>query len=258
MIIRPFGLVVSENLQDMTTLQIFRDLQEDDNVSNTIIELKNVWKIYQLGEVEVHALKGINLKIKKEEFVAIMGPSGSGKSTLLHMIGVLDRPTSGKIYLDGTDISKLNDSELARLRGKKIGFVFQFFNLYPTLNAQENVELPMLILERDRKEREKKSSKLLKTVGLEKRAEHLPSQLSGGERQRVAVARALANAPPLLLADEPTGNLDTKTGIEIMNFLKMLQKEEKITIVMVTHEDHIAKCAKRAIRLKDGKIVDGG
>jgi len=227
-------------------------------MSNTIIELKDVWKIYQMGEVEVHALSDVDLRIKKEEFVAIMGPSGSGKSTLLHMIGVLDRPTSGKIYLDRTDISKLNDSELARLRGKKIGFVFQFFNLYPTLTARENIELPMLILERDNNEREKKSSKLLKTVGLENRADHLPSQLSGGERQRIAIARALANDPPLLLADEPTGNLDSKSGLEIMKFLDKLQNDEKLTIVMVTHESHIAEYAERAVRLKDGKIVDGG
>ena len=225
---------------------------------NTIIKLKDVQKIYQLGEVEVQALRDIDLRIKKEEFIAIMGPSGSGKSTLLHMIGCLDRPTKGNIHLDGTDISKLNDSKLARLRGKKIGFVFQFFNLYSTLNARENVELPMLILERDKKEREIKSSKLLKAVGLESRADHLPSQLSGGERQRVAISRALANDPPLLLADEPTGNLDTKTGEEIMKFLDKLQEEEKVTVVMVTHESHIAKYAERIIRLKDGKIVDGG
>jgi len=243
----------------MTTLQIFRDLPvEDDIMSNNIIELKNVRKIYELGEVKVQALRDVDLKIEKEEFVAIMGPSGSGKSTLLHMIGVLDRPTSGKIYLDGTDISKLNDSELARLRGEKIGFVFQFFNLYPTLTARENIELPMLILERDKKERKMKSSKLLKTVDLENRAEHLPSQLSGGERQRIAIARALANDPPLILADEPTGNLDTKAGSEIMKFLDKLQEDEKVTVVMVTHEEHIAKYAERIVHLKDGKIVDGG
>lgn len=223
-----------------------------------IIKLQNVWKIYQLGEVEVQALRDVDLKIEKEEFVAIMGPSGSGKSTLLHMIGVLDRPTSGKIYLDGTDISKLNDSELARLRGEKIGFVFQFFNLYSTLTARENIELPMLILERDRNEREKKSLKLLKTVGLEKRADHLPSQLSGGERQRIAIARALANDPPLILADEPTGNLDSKSGLEIMKFLDKLRGEEKVTIVMVTHESHIAEYAERLVHLKDGKIIEGG
>lgn len=227
-------------------------------MNNTIIELKNVWKIYQMDEVEVRALRDVNLKIKKEEFVAIVGPSGSGKSTLLHMIGVLDRPTKGKIYLDGADISRLNDSELARLRGKKIGFVFQFFNLYSTLTARENIELPMLILECDKKERERKSSELLKIVGLEERADHLPSQLSGGERQRVAIARALANDPPLLLADEPTGNLDTKTGLEIMKLFDRLQEDEKVTITMVTHEPIIAKYAERTIRLKDGKILEGG
>jgi putative ABC transport system ATP-binding protein len=227
-------------------------------MNNAIIELKNVWKTYQMEDVEVQALRGVDLKIKKEEFTAIMGPSGSGKSTLLQMIGILDRPTSGKIFLDGVDISKLNDSELARLRGEKIGFVFQFFNLYPTLTARENIELPMLILERDKNERKIKASKLLKTVGLENRAEHLPSQLSGGERQRIAIARALANDPPLILADEPTGNLDTKAGYEIMEFLNKLQENEKVTVVMVTHEPDIAKYAERTIHLKDGKILEGG
>lgn len=223
-----------------------------------VIELDGVNKIYQMGEVQIQALNNVNLKISKREFIAVIGPSGSGKSTLLHMIGVLDRPTSGRIYLDGVDISKLNDSELARLRGKKIGFVFQFFNLYPTLTAKENVELPMLILERDRKEREKRALRLLLTVGLKKRAEHLPSQLSGGERQRVAIARALANDPTLILADEPTGNLDSKTGGEIMKFLDKLQEKGGKTIVMVTHESDIAKYAERLIYLKDGKIVKGG
>ena len=231
-------------------------LIEDDNMEHIV--LSDLDKIYRTGKVEYQALRDVNLSIEQGEFVAIVGPSGSGKTTILNMITGIDRPTKGNIYLDSTDISKLNDSELARLRGNKIGFVFQFFNLYSTLTARENIELPMLILERDRKEREIKSSKLLKTVGLEKRADHLPSQLSGGERQRVAISRALANDPPLLLADEPTGNLDSKSGEEIMKFLDKLQEEEKVTIVMVTHESHIAKYAKRIIRLKDGKIVDGG
>lgn len=223
-----------------------------------VIELKDVRKTYLMDEVSVQALRGVNLSIMTGDFTAIMGPSGSGKSTLLHMIGVLDRPTSGKIYLDGVDISKLKDAELARLRGGKIGFVFQSFNLYPTLTARENIELPMLILEKEKKVRDEKVSALLRMVGLEGRANHLPSQLSGGERQRIAVARALANDPPLILADEPTGNLDSKTGYEVMDFLAKLQKEKNLTIVMVTHEPDIAKYAKKIIRLKDGNIVNGG
>jgi putative ABC transport system ATP-binding protein len=209
-----------------------------------------------MDEVEVQALKGVDLKIRKREFVAIMGPSGSGKSTLLNMIGVLDRPTTGSVRLDGMDIAKLDDVQLSRLRGRKIGFIFQFFNMYPTLTARENVELPMMILERGRAERVKKSMELMKLVGLEKRADHLPSQLSGGERQRVAICRALANDPPLLLADEPTGNLDSKTGDEIIAFLTGLVKEHKVTVVMVTHDPHLAKRAERVITMKDGKIME--
>ena len=223
-----------------------------------VIELDQVSKTYKMGDVEVQALKNVDLRIDKKEFVAITGPSGSGKSTLLHMVGCLDRPTEGKIILDGTDVSKLDDSELARLRGNKLGFVFQFFNLYPTLTALENVELPMMIIEKNKDERKKRSLELLKIVGMEKRAEHLPSQLSGGERQRVAIARALANDPPLILADEPTGNLDSKIGGDIMKFLNMLQENEGKTIVMVTHESDIAKYAERIIYLKDGEIVKGG
>lgn len=222
-----------------------------------VIELNHVSKSYKMDEVEVQALKGVNLKISRKEFVAVMGPSGSGKSTLLHIIGCLDRPTEGKIFLDGIDISELNDSELARVRGNKIGFVFQFFNLYPTLTASENVELPMMIVEKDKNERKRRALELLEAVGMEKRAEHLPSQLSGGERQRVAIARALANDPPLILADEPTGNLDSKAGKEIMVLLNKLQETADKTVVMVTHEQHITKYAERIIRLKDG-IVEGG
>jgi len=224
-------------------------------MSNKIIELKDVKKIYQMEEVEVKALNNVDLEIIKNEFVAIMGPSGSGKSTLLHMIGCLDRPSSGKVFLNGTDISKLNDSELARLRGKEIGFVFQTFNLYPTLTALENVELPMMIIEKDKKERKERAMELLKTVGLEERAEHLPSQLSGGERQRVAIARALANDPNLILADEPTGNLDSKSGYEIMKIFVKLNEKGK-TIVVVTHEQYIASHAKNIVKIKDGKILE--
>ena len=205
-------------------------------MNNTIIELQDVKKIYQMDGVQTHALRGVNLKIKKREFLAIMGPSGSGKSTLLHMVGALDIPTSGKIILDGIDISTLHESDLARLRGKKIGFVFQFFNLHPTLTAFENIELPMMIIEKEKNVRRKKVEELLKSVGLEHRAEHLPSQLSGGEHQRVAIARALANDPETILADEPTGNLDTKTEAEIMKFLMILQEEKQMTVAIITHE----------------------
>ncbi|MEM5773149.1 MAG: ABC transporter ATP-binding protein [Candidatus Aenigmatarchaeota archaeon] len=222
-----------------------------------VVELRKVSKVYKMDEVEVTALKDIDLKIMEKEFVAIIGPSGSGKSTLLHLIGLLDKPTSGKIFLDSVDTSKLKDKQLARLRGRKIGFVFQFFNLYPTLTALENVELPMMIAEKDKRESEKRAIELLKKVGLEKRAYHLPSQLSGGERQRVAIARALANDPALILADEPTGNLDSKSGEEVMKIFDKLQEEGK-TIVMVTHEMNIARYAERIIYLRDGRIIKGG
>ncbi|MCS7106224.1 MAG: ABC transporter ATP-binding protein [Candidatus Aenigmarchaeota archaeon] len=225
---------------------------------SALLELEHVSKIYKLDEVEVKALDDVNLKIEKNEFLAVTGPSGSGKSTLLHIMGCLDRPTRGRVILEGRDVSSLSDAELARIRGMKIGFIFQFFNLYPTLTALENVELPMIIVEKDKKERKKRALELLKSVGMEKRASHLPSQLSGGERQRVAIARALANNPSIILADEPTGNLDSKTGKEIINLLAKLQKEEGKTVVIVTHEPTIAKYAERIIYLTDGKIIRGG
>jgi putative ABC transport system ATP-binding protein len=220
-----------------------------------IIRLKDVKKMYQMEEVKVYALRSIDLEINKHEFVAIAGPSGSGKSTLLHMIGCLDRPSSGKIFLNGTDISELNDSELARLRGKEIGFVFQTFNLYPTLTALENVELPMMIIEKDEKYMRKRALDLLKDVGLVERADHLPSQLSGGERQRVAIARALSTEPALILADEPTGNLDSKTGGEIIDMLVDINERLGTTVVLITHDIHIAQHADRIIQIKDGEIV---
>ncbi|MEM5793745.1 MAG: ABC transporter ATP-binding protein [Candidatus Aenigmatarchaeota archaeon] len=225
---------------------------------SALLELQHVTKIYKLDEVEVKALDDINLKIEKNEFLAVTGPSGSGKSTLLHIMGCLDRPTKGRVILEGKDVSNLSDAELARIRGMKIGFVFQFFNLYPTLTALENVELPMVITEKDKNERRKRALELLKAVGMEKRANHLPSQLSGGERQRVAIARALANNPSIILADEPTGNLDSKTGKEIINLLANLQKEEGKTVVIVTHEPTIARYAEKIIYLSDGKIIRGG
>jgi len=219
-----------------------------------VIEMKNVTKIYKMDSVSVVGVENINLKIKNSEFICVMGPSGSGKSTMLHLIGCLDKPTSGKIFIDGIDVSKMNDDELANLRKEKIGFVFQFFNLYPTLTALENVELPMIIAEKDKEFRKKRAVELLKMVGMEEFKDHLPSQLSGGQRQKIAIARALANDPPIILADEPTGNLDSKSGEEIIKIFKELNERGK-TIVVVTHNEYLARFAKRIIRLKDGKII---
>lgn len=224
----------------------------------SIIELKDVKKIYTLGGIQTPALRGVNLTITKGEFLAIMGPSGSGKSTLLHMIGALDRPTSGTVLLDGTDIATLKDSQLARLRGKKIGIVFQFFNLHPTLTALENIELPMIINESDKKIRQQKALELLNAVNMGHRAKHLPSQMSGGEQQRIAIARALANDPEIILADELTGNLDSKTKAEIMRFLLDLQHERKMTVTIITHEPEIAAYAESVIHIVDGQIDKGG
>ncbi len=220
----------------------------------TIIELQDVWKVYQMGEVQVTALSGINLAIKRGEAVAITGPSGCGKSTMLNMIGCLDMPTRGKIFLESRDISEFERDELARIRGKKIGFVFQTFNLYPTLTALENIRLPMRIHEISEKEVEETSQKLLTTVGLAERGHHFPAQLSGGQQQRVAIARALSTSPSILLADEPTGNLDTKAGGEIMEVFKQLNNEG-LTIVMITHDPRIAGYAQRVVKMLDGKIV---
>lgn len=222
-----------------------------------VIELKNVSKIYDMGEVKVHALRNVSMKVNKGEFVCIMGPSGSGKSTLMDMVGCLNIPTSGTVFLDGQDISKLRESGLARIRGSKIGFIFQFFNLYPGLTVTENIALPMRIHNYSEKDIKKNVTELLKMVGLENRYEHLPSQLSGGEIQRVTIARALSTDPSIILADEPTGNVDTNTSKEIMDFLKKLHKNGQ-TIVIVTHEKHVAKYARRIVYLRDGQIVKGG
>ncbi|MCZ7382939.1 MAG: ABC transporter ATP-binding protein [Candidatus Methanoperedens sp.] len=220
----------------------------------TKIELHDVWKIYRMGEFDLPALAGIDLTVKAREFVAITGPSGCGKSTMLNMIGCLDMPTRGKVLLEGKDISEFKSNELARVRGKKIGFIFQTFNLYPTLTAIENIRLPMRIHEFPEGVIEETSMNLLNTVGLAERGSHFPAQLSGGQQQRVAVARALSTGPSILLADEPTGNLDTKSGGEVMDVFKRLNNEG-LTIVMITHDMKIAGYAGRVVKMLDGKIV---
>jgi putative ABC transport system ATP-binding protein len=219
-----------------------------------LLKLINVSKTYQLDSLAVEAVKKVSLSIKKGEFVAIMGPSGSGKSTLMHIAGCLDTPTSGKVLLEGKDISQLSEAQLAQVRNKKIGFVFQAFNLIPRTSALDNVMLPLFYANFSHQQMKKEAIKALKSVNLDDRAEHSPSQLSGGEQQRVAIARALVNKPTIIFADEPTGNLDTKTGTEIMKILKKLNQQGH-TVVVVTHEAHIAKFAKRIIKIVDGEIV---
>lgn len=223
-------------------------------MSECAVELKDACKTYKLGEIKVPAVCDVNLSIRKGEFVSIMGPSGSGKSTMLNLIGALDRPTKGHVFIDGKDISDMNANELAVVRGRKIGFVFQVFNLIPRLNALENVMLPMWFADVGTDERKNRATELLKMVGLEKRMQSLPSQLSGGERQRVAIARALANEPDIIVADEPTGNLDSKTGKEIMDMLRQIH-DDGATLILVTHDLSLARTAQRQVHLKDGKIV---
>ena len=222
----------------------------------TVIQLDDVHKTYQTGEVEVKAVRGVTLEIHQGEFVALMGASGSGKSTMMNTLGCLDRPTRGKYYLDGIDVSRLNRDELADIRNEKIGFVFQGFNLLSRTSALENVELPMLYTRQrlDGRTQRERALKALETVGLSDRAGHTSSQLSGGQQQRVAIARALANQPALLLADEPTGNLDTRTSAEIMGVFQKLN-DQGITIVMVTHELDIAQYTKRMVVMRDGRVV---
>ncbi len=220
-----------------------------------MIELRNVAKIYRMGETKIKALNGVTLTVERGEFLSLVGPSGSGKSTVLNIIGCIDTPTSGEVYFDGVDISKLNDRGLTKIRLHKIGFIFQQFYLIPTLNAMENVELPMKEAKVQREERRRRVGQLLEQVGLGQRKKHYPSQLSGGEQQRVAIARALANRPSVLLADEPTGEIDSETSEKIVSLLRQLNSKEQVTLIVVTHDLKIARHADRMITIEDGKIV---
>jgi putative ABC transport system ATP-binding protein len=222
-------------------------------MSIPVVEAVDLKKTYMLGKVPVEALRGINLKVERGEFLSILGPSGSGKSTLLNLVGALDKPTSGKLAIDGVDVSTLNDNQLTDIR-RKIGFVFQFFNLIPRFTAKDNVELSMAIANVNKMERSKRAEELLETVGLKERVNHKPAELSGGQQQRVAIARALANSPRFLLMDEPTGNIDSRTAHEIIDLIRKLNADG-VTIVMVTHDQNLAKEAKRTVQVFDGEIA---
>ena len=222
----------------------------------SLLEVRDVKKTYWMGKVLVPALRGVSFDVKEGEFLTIFGPSGSGKSTLLHLMGCLDRPDEGEIFIDETNVLKLSDDKLAELRLTKIGFVFQFFNLLPRMTALQNVELPLTIAGVSESEAEEKAKKMLRLVGLEARLNHKPFELSGGEQQRVAIARALINDPKIVLADEPTGNLDTKTGWEIVQLMKKLNEEKGQTFIVVTHDPQIAESAHRIVHLKDGLIEE--
>jgi len=237
----------------------FKTFKEDRNKylnERPLIKLEDVWKIYDLGKVKITVLQGLSLRIFKGDFAAIIGPSGSGKTTAMNMVGALDTPSRGKIFLGGQDISKLSESELAQIRGRRIGFIFQQFNLIPSLTALENVMLPLFFQNRTRGEAQKRAEELLGLVGLSERKKHRPAELSGGEQQRVAIARALVGDPEIILADEPTGNLDSKTGKMIIDLLVYLWKKGK-TLVMVTHDPYVASFARKILNLRDGKLVVG-
>ncbi|MBQ1886163.1 MAG: ABC transporter ATP-binding protein [Bacteroidales bacterium] len=226
---------------------------EDNNTRPEVIRIENLHKTYILGSQKVNALDGVSLSINKNDYIAIMGPSGSGKSTMMNILGCLDTPTSGRYILGGTDVSQMEDSLLAEVRNKQIGFVFQSFNLLPKYSALENVALPLIYCGTPEKTRTELATKALDTVGLSDRMDHKPSELSGGQRQRVAIARAIINNPTIILADEPTGNLDTKTSVEIMNIFEKIYRQGN-TIIIVTHEEDISRFARRIVRLRDGKI----
>lgn len=221
-----------------------------------VLELRDVWKIYDLGKIKIEVLKGISLEINYRDFTVILGPSGSGKSTLLNMVSCLDTPTKGNVFLEGKDVSSHSEDDLAQIRGKKIGFVFQQFNLLPHLSALQNVTLPMVFQGISGEEREKRAKELLSSVGLKERIDHKPAELSGGERQRVAIARSLVNNPEIIVADEPTGNVDSKTGDTIMQILKDLNENKKRTVIVVTHDTELKSFANRIIKIRDGEIDD--
>ncbi|MDI9610832.1 MAG: ABC transporter ATP-binding protein [Archaeoglobales archaeon] len=219
-----------------------------------IIELIDVYKIYRTDFYEVHALNGVTMEVEMGEFVAVMGPSGSGKSTLLHLIGCLDKPTKGEVVINGKETSKLSDGELTKLRRDSIGFIFQQYNLVPTLAALENVELPMIFKGISKVERRKRAMELMRQIGIEDIADRKPKEISGGQQQRVAIARALANSPAILLCDEPTGNLDSKTGRQVMDLIKKMNKEHGVTVILVTHDLSLADYADRIVKIRDGRI----
>ena len=234
-------------------------IKDDANYTpdpNSMIHVFDLKRVYQMGEVEVRALDGVNMKINEGEFVSVMGPSGSGKTTLLNMIGALDNPSNGAVFVNRINVAHMDDEQQTNLRLRNIGFIFQFYNLVPVLTAYENVELPLVFAEEPEEIRRKRVAKYLELVGLGKKMDHLPAELSGGEQQRVAIARSLANGPALVIADEPTGELDTKMGREIVNILQDLNKELNQTILMVSHDPAIGKLADRLLRMRDGKIVD--
>jgi len=228
----------------------------NDNPREVMLAIKDVSKIYKLGAVRVNALDNVNLELRQHDFLTILGPSGSGKSTMLNMLGALDRPTKGSILLQGTNLAKLSDDELSKIRRYKIGFIFQFFNLIPTMNAIENVMMPVSLVVKDKSKLKRKAEALLAEVGLAKRMNHRPTELSGGEQQRVAIARSLISDPVIILADEPTGNVDSVTGEEIIGLMSKLNKEQGQTFVVVSHDTRITTISNRVIHIRDGRIAE--